>query len=173
MFRRATRACFMSYDIFLQAFRNGEKASGDAGAARAVIERFPFKHQPEFDAFDIDVDGGSIEMYASGLDGKGDAFTGAMIALRGLSGSMADFIYEFCDAAGFVIFNPGNPLTLIVPREDLVQHLPAKVATELPQVPVANGAEMFAALRGGYKGWSEYRDRVVRETQSGGSGGGT
>jgi hypothetical protein len=164
----------MSYDVFLQAFRGGNAGPADAPAARAVVERFAFRHEPEFGALDITLsDGAEIEMYAKGLLDGGQPFTGAMIALRGMTDSMASFIYEFSRAAGCVIFNPAEQPSVLVPREDLAGHLPADVARDMVKIPVRNGAEVLAALRGGFKEWAAYRDQIVKAGQGGGPASGT
>ncbi len=54
----------MSFDVFLLSFRDGRNGPADAAAARAVLERYKFRHEPEFDAFHVEFsDGSSVEMF--------------------------------------------------------------------------------------------------------------
>jgi hypothetical protein len=91
----------MSFDVFLLSFRDGRNGPADAAAARAVLERYKFRHEPEFDAFHVEFsDGSSVEMFSGGLDGASAEFDGAMFALRGSSEGIGEFIFEFSRAAG-------------------------------------------------------------------------
>ena len=86
----------MSFDVFLLSFRDGRNGPADAAAARAVLERYKFRHEPEFDAFHVEFsDGSSVEMFSGGLDGASEEFDGAMFALRGSSEGIGEFIFEF------------------------------------------------------------------------------
>ena len=163
----------MSFDVFLVTFREGCKGSADPTAARAVLERTRYQHQPEFNAYDISFEDGShVEMYADGLDGGEKPFDGAMFALRGFSDGIGSFIFEFSRAAGCVIFPAMEPPCVLLPREDLAAHLPADLKQDRERIPVASGAELLAALSGGYDSWRAYRDHVVR-TSGGRPAGGT
>lgn len=140
----------MSFDLFLVTFRDGVKATADATAARAVLERTRYDHRPEFDAYDISfADGSHVEMYAGGLHGGDKPFDGAMFAVRGFSDAIAAFIFEFSRAAGCVIFPAMEPACVIIPREDLMAHLPTDLGGEFQRVEIASGAELLAALDGG------------------------
>src|SRR5688500_8447862 len=152
----------MSFDLFLIIFRNGKNAAADAVAAGAVLDRFRYDHRPEFDAYDIHFEDGShLEMYAGGLAGGDEAFDGAMFALRGLSDSIGNFIYEFSRAAGSAIFPAMHPPCVLLSREDLAAHLPPDLGDDLQRIPVTSGAEVLAALSGGHDAWRAYRDHVV------------
>ena len=158
----------MSFDLFLVTFRNGGKATADAAAARAVLERSRYNRRPEFDAYDVNFeDGSQIELYAEGLEGGEKPFDGGMFALRGLSDAIGSFIFEFSRAAGCVIFPAMEPACVLLPREDLAAHLPADLGGDFQRIPVTSADELLAALDGGYDGWRAYRDRVL-----GSSGGG-
>jgi len=86
-----------------------------------------------------------------------------MIALRGSSEPIGDFIFDFSRAAGCVIFPAMQPACVLIPREDLVTHMPANAIEGREQIFVASGGEVLAALSGGYAAWRVYRDRVVRQ----------
>jgi hypothetical protein len=100
-------------------------------------------------------------MYAGGLDGGDKPFDGAMFALRGFSDAIGEFIFDFSRAAGCVIFPAMDPPCVLLPREDLAAHLPPDLSDSFQHIPVASGAELLAALQGGYDAWRDYRDHVV------------
>jgi hypothetical protein len=157
----------MSFDLFLVAFRSGAEATADVVGARSVLERFQHRHRPEFNAYDVDfADGSHVEMYASGLDG-GEPFDAAMLALRGFSNSIGDFVFEFSSAAGFVIFPAMEPACVLIPGGDLAAHLPADLGDDFQRIPVSSGAELLAALNGGYEAWRAYRDHALRAADAG------
>ena len=162
----------MSFDLFLMAFRNGDNTTADAAAARAVLERFRYDRQPEFDYYDVNFEDGShVEMYADGLHGGDKPFGGAMFVLRGISDSVASFVFEFSRAAGCVVFPAMEPACVLLPREDLAAHLPADLGEKFQRIPVGSGAELLAALNGGYDAWRAYRDHVVRASGAAPAGG--
>jgi hypothetical protein len=162
----------MSFDLFLVTFRNGDKATADATAAREVLERTRYGHRPEFDAYDVSFDdGSSLEMYAGGLHGGDKPFEGGLFALRGLSGPIGSFIFDFARAAGCVIFPAMEPACVLLPRSDLAAHLPTDLGEDFQRIPVTSGAELLAALNGGYDAWRAYRDHVLRVSGANPAGG--
>ena len=151
----------MSFDLFLVTFRDGGRATADAAAARAVLERTRYDHRPEFDAYDVNFEDGShVEMYAGGLHGGDKPFDGGMFALRGLSDAIGAFVFEFSRAGGCVIFPAMEPACVLMPREDLAAHLPTDLGDDVQRIQVSSGAELLAALNGGYDAWRAYRDQV-------------
>lgn len=162
----------MSFDLLLTTFRNGGPAAADAAAARRVLERTRYVHRPKFDAYDINFEDGShVQMFAGGLHGGDKPFDGAMFAMRGFSEAIGTFIFEFSRAAGCVIIPALGPSCVLLPREDQAAHLPAKVSECLQQIPIANGAELLAAVSGGFNAWRDYRDHVVPKSGGGPAGG--
>jgi hypothetical protein len=152
----------MSFDVFLVAFRNGAKAAADAVAARAVLERFKYQYQPEFQKYEVNfTDGSSVEMYVNGLEGGEEEFDGGMLALHGISDGVGAFIFEFARSGGCVIFPAMEPACVLLPREDLAAHLPDDLGHDFQRIPVTSGAEVLAALKGGYDAWRAYRDKIV------------
>jgi hypothetical protein len=161
----------MSFDLFLVRFRDGGKVTADAAAARAVLERNRYEHRPEFNAYDINFgDGSHVEMYADGLHGDDKPFDGGMFALRGFSGAIGEFVFEFSRAAGCVIFPAMEPACVLLPRDDLVSHLPTDLGEKFRRIPVASGPELLAALKGGYDSWRAYRDHVLSVLDGGQAG---
>jgi hypothetical protein len=158
----------MSFDVFAQAFRDGDAGTADAAAARAIVSEFPHRHDPQFNSYDVEfADGSHLEMYAGGLDGK-KPFSGAMFALRGISDAIGDFIFRFTRASGGVLLPAMEPACVLLTNESQAQHLPSDMRDDFQVITISSGAELLAALEGGYDTWRAYRDRVV-----GGPAGGT
>lgn len=154
----------MSYDVFAQAFRDGGSATGDAAAARAVIAGEVHSHDPQFDLYDVQfADGSYLEMYAGGLDGR-KSFNGAMFAIRSFGGPIGDFMFRFCRAAGFVLFAAKEAPCVLLTEQRQSGHLPVGMVDDFRVIMVTSGAELLAALHGGYEGWRNYRDKIVSET---------
>ncbi|HID74465.1 MAG TPA: hypothetical protein EYP56_00535 [Planctomycetaceae bacterium] len=154
----------MSFDVFLVTFRDGSNAQADRRAARAVLDSFDFAHDPESSCYEINFnDGTHLEMYTAGLHDDNQDFSTAMFALRGLSDEIAEFMYEFSKAAGSVMFPAMEPPCVLIPREDLVAHLPQDLADECARIPIADAKELHAALIGGYDSWRAFRDQVIAD----------
>ncbi len=153
----------MSFDIFLVAFRDGERINADVDAARSVLNCYQFKHTPELGAYIINFsDDSSLEMYCESLHDNDRSFSGGMVALRGLTKSVSTFIYDFSRAAGCVILPAMEPPILILPKGDLAVRVPKGISENRKIIPVSNGLELLAVLRGGYEGWQAYRDQVMK-----------
>jgi hypothetical protein len=151
----------MSFDIFAQAFRDGDAGTAEADAARAILSEIPHKRDSKFDSYDIEfADGSHLEMYAGGLDRR-KPFTGAMFALRGVSDAIGDFIFRFTHAAGCVLFPAMEPACVLLTDDDQSQHLPSDIRDKFQIITISSGAELLAALEGGYETWRAYRDRTV------------
>ena len=63
-----------------------------------------------------------------------------------------------------------EPACVLLPREDLAAHLPTDLGDDFPRIPVASGAELLAALNGGYDAWRAYRDHVLHMSDAGPAG---
>jgi hypothetical protein len=151
----------MSFDVFAQAFRDGSGGAGDVAAARAVISTVCYKHNSEFRSYNVEFpDGSELEMYADPLDGS-KPFAGAMFALRALTDSVANFMFEFTRAAGWVLLPAMEPACILLVSEEQSKHLPEDLSADRQVIVVSSGGELAAALDGGYDSWRAYRDRVV------------
>jgi hypothetical protein len=105
-------------------------------------------------------DGSHLEIFAGGLDGK-KPFDGAMFAIREISDAVGDFIFRFSRAAGCVLFPAMSPVCVLLTDQDQSHHLPAGMSDDSQVITVSNGAELLAALDGGYDTWRAYRDKVL------------
>lgn len=158
----------MSFDVFAQAFRDGDAGVPDAAAARAILSQIPHAHDPQFDSYDVEFpDGTHLEMYAGGLDGN-KPFDGAMFVLRGISDAIGDFMFRFTRAAGCVLLPAMEPACVLLTDENQSQHLPPDMLADFQVITISSRAELLAALAGGYDTWRAHRDRIV-----GGPAGGT
>ena len=159
----------MSFDIHLMAFRNGDPVAADRAAARAFVDSIEHRLEPEFNAYSLTLhDGASVEMYATGLHTDAEAFQGAMIALRGLSDSVCDFIYNFCVASSCIAIPAMDPGCVLVPDESMIGDFPDGFTDDFPIVHIQSGADVGIALEGGYDAWAAFRDRMLRDTRSSG-----
>lgn len=157
----------MSFDVFAQSFRNGTNAAADVAAARSVMSSVDYAHKPEFDSFYISFnDGSHLEMFAGGLKSDEEVFDGAMFAIRGMSQSVVDFIFKFCEASGCVMLPAMEPAYVLLASQDLANHLPSGIVNRFQQIVVKDGAELMAALCGGFKGWQAYRDQIAFTSKS-------
>jgi HAD superfamily hydrolase (TIGR01509 family) len=138
----------MSFDLFLEAFRDGKAVVANASAASAVLNRYQYTKDPYGYWITLE-DGYCLEFYARGLDGK-EAFNGAMAALRRvISPAIGDFVFDFARAAGCVVSPAMEPPCVLVPDESLLAHLPGDQQTRA--LIVKNGDELVSAIGGGFK----------------------
>lgn len=151
----------MSFDVFSQAFRDGDSATADAHAARAILSQVNHTHEPEHDFYGVEfADGSHLEIYAAGLDGR-ESFTGVMFALRGTSELIGNFMFEFTRASGCVLFPAMETPCILITNKDHERHLPSGMSNDYQVIHIASGAELLAALEGGFDTWRAYRDRVI------------
>lgn len=151
----------MSFDLFLQAFANGEQADASREGVGAVLYRFPHDGPGTYGFYRVPVypDGGTIEFAAGGLDGS-KPFQGASFHLHGFGMESVAFIFEIAQAGRMVIFNPqahDTPLALLPPGVP---------ASDLPSAVdnwghVASADALMAALSNDFARWASFRDSVV------------
>jgi len=106
----------MSYDISLQKILNGDSNICTPEEAEACINLLKTVHIDEPDEFGFVVlefdDGSSVEVH---LWKDQKAITGLTFFTRGISLSMAEFIYNMAVAGNFVILDTGGEDTLESP----------------------------------------------------------
>lgn len=151
----------MSFDVFAQAFHNGNAGNANAAAARAVLSALPHTHDPQSHFYDIELpDGSHLEMYAQGLDGK-KPFKGAMFSIRTLSDALGNFIFCFTQAADCVLLPTLDPPCALLTNANQAPHLPPDLCSKFRTITISDGPELLAAFEGGYDAWHAYRDRIV------------
>ena len=159
----------MSFDLHLMAFRHGNSAVANRDAARAFVETVEHRFEPEFNAYSLTMhDGAHVEMFATGLHTESKPFHGAMIALRGLSDSICDFVYHMCIASSCVAIPSMDPCCVLVPNEGMISDFPVGFTDDFPVVHVRSGRDVGIALEHGYDAWATFRDRVIRDARNSG-----
>lgn len=124
----------MSFEMFVQAFRDSDAVDLPADAFRVVWEPYVDEHEPEFQFRHVTTDDGAAELY-------GDAD----LMITGFSGEQVmDLIVEHLTAAGAVLLVPGVATMLV--RDDQRPHLPAELRDAAVTV-VGSGADIMRVLR--------------------------
>lgn len=124
----------MSFDIYLQAFRDGDACEGDGDAALALLR--PFIASRDKDFVRLATQDGEADVY--GVDDPGNGLT-----FNHVSGRAAwDLIYAVARSAGFVVM-PVDCGSLL-PDESFTMHLPDGIPE--PIVTVGSGEEILAAV---------------------------
>ncbi|MEO5898523.1 MAG: hypothetical protein ABIR68_00165 [Ilumatobacteraceae bacterium] len=127
----------MSFDIFLQSFRDGEGGAGDGDAALALLE--PFVVRRENGCAQIATADGGADVY--GLD---DAATGLMI--NHVSGrAIYSLLYDIARCARFVVMPVG--CATCVSDEAMKEHLPSALANDV--VVIASGDALQRIIESG------------------------
>jgi hypothetical protein len=116
---RSGQSALVSFDIFLQAFRNGGGSVGDGSAVLRLIEGM-VTHRGNGWASIATADG-EADIY--GLD---DPATGVMA--NHLSGAADALLYDIARSAGFVVMPTGCPTCL--PDGAMHEHLPAELVVD-------------------------------------------
>jgi hypothetical protein len=165
----------MSFDLFFQACRSGTQpverknpvtgevqtsvpveplSAEDVRAIRGVLARAGAREPDEFGCFVVELgDGGGAEVFAR------DLANGCMVALRGLTPDLLQFLYDLLAAARWVLLPAmeGNPAVVKSPG------LASGFADDFPEVVCGSPEELGALLSGGYDAWRKYRDQIVGE----------
>ncbi|MDR3159291.1 MAG: hypothetical protein LBU11_09890 [Zoogloeaceae bacterium] len=150
----------MSFDLFLEHFKDQESAPVSRERIREVLRR----HGQRDDRFEfVEFTDGSHFAVNSSFEDPDEEFTGCSFNLRHFSEAIMMFVFEVAAASDMVIFNaqgmdtPENPV-LIVLDPAQIPELP-----ELDYQPVvcASPAHLAQLLGVGFASWEAYRDRVV------------
>jgi hypothetical protein len=150
----------LSFDIFVQGFKSGDRSAVDREVFLAALGP-SLKHSG--DNFDLQTpDGGSAAVY--GLDN--DPFDGCMFALHGdLSPLLADTIVAAAKAGRCAIYWPADEMLFAYPDPAILSDLPSDPEAPTP-VYCASGTELRRLIASGLNAWKNYRDQVVRRTDS-------
>lgn len=125
----------MSFDIFLQAFRDGEAAPGDGAAALAILDPLVVERNGASFAVIRTADG-TADVYGLATPDRGFLF-------NHVEGRAAwDVIYAVAHAARFVVMPVGCDTLLVdaAQRDELPDELHDDVRV------ISSGAELLAAL---------------------------
>jgi hypothetical protein len=156
----------MSFDVFLQRFEAGQSAQVSRERVLAVLRATKFHPLHSADYYAVEFpDGSDVEFAADGLQGTGD-FKGCAFFIHGMSQHLVRFMLEVAKAGDMVILPAMEPFVPILSLAEQQKQLPAELAENDPE-PVLCGSpeELEILLSGGYEGWQNYRDRVLRENR--------
>lgn len=105
-------------------------------------------------------DGGSAEAYFDAL-GDDSEFSGGMLALRGLSPDLTQFMYSLAEEGNLAMLPAMEGVETIVTSNANAQ----RVASRWPDVIVVSlPDELHVILSQGLDGWKSYRDQIVDDT---------
>jgi hypothetical protein len=167
----------MSFDIFFQPCRyTGElvtKKNRLTGKVQSVVLSEPLSdmelndvqqvfrranaHSPdEFGCYVVQLeDGGSAEVFGSKLA------TGCMVALRGMTGDLIQFLFDLLKAGNWVMLPAMEDNVAIISSSGFLRNVP----DDFPRVVVCNSApELGVLLSNGVEEWEKYRNQVQRAT---------
>lgn len=158
----------MSYDVFMQAFREGGPGEASRDGAMRVIRAAgdQVELQP-WGFFVTCADGGHAEVSASELSGEGE-FVSTMFSIRGsFTQELAQFIYAFAREANMVLIAPdgsGTSATFACTREEQMTHVAGISGTEnCPKVVISSGEEAHRLLKEGYLEWRTFAEKVRKQ----------
>lgn len=141
----------MSFDVFLQ-YAQRETPRDAVAKVDQVVRAFGGGARQEAGYFFDLSDDGAIELF---LEADGD---NAMLALRSLTPETVRFIRETMKATGWVLLTADDDACAAlsaIPSEDVQEGFPGiKIVT--------TDADIEAFLQGGFDGWADYRDQVVK-----------
>jgi len=156
----------VSFDVFLQRFADGGSAQVDRRRVREVLGAANYRGPDDFGFYVVAFpDGVEVEFSAGGLE-SGKSFTGCAFHIRGFGDDLMTFVFDIARAGDMVIIPAmeGSPLLLISERQK--NNVPADLQERFQSIVVGSAGELGAVLRGGLKGWSAYRDHVLRRSRA-------
>lgn len=97
--------------------------------------------------------GDEVELFDQGQH------AGCMVALHSLTPDVCAFLFDLVDHSGLFMLP-----TIAEPRAVRARNNPRPPFPDrsLQELEIADGAELYAFLSGGYDAWSAYRDQQVR-----------
>ncbi len=156
----------MSFDVFLQRFRNSESADVERRPVREVLDAASYRGPDEFGFYVVAFpDGIEVEFSAKGLESQ-EPFTGCAFHIRGFGDDLMKFMFDVARAGDMVIIPAmeGNPLVLV--SEAQAREIPSDLRESFRSIVVGSAKELGAVLSGGFEGWSAYRDHVLRQSNA-------
>lgn len=153
----------MSFDVFLQRFKDGNSAEADRLPIREVLSESAYRGPDEFGFYVVAFPGGGdVEFSAKGLESQ-EPFTGCAFHIRGFSDGLVKFIFDVALAGNMVILPAmeGNPLVMV--SESQAREIPSDLREDCRPIVVRSGEELGAVLSGGFEGWAAYRNQILRQ----------
>jgi hypothetical protein len=155
----------MSFDVFLIRFKNGEAADVDRLPVLEVLKATTYRDLNKGFYAVTFPDGFHVEFNAGGLESQ-EKFDGCAFHIRGFGNSLMKFMLEIARAGDMVMFPAmeGNPLIMV--SEEQRKNVPVDLLASFPPVVVSSEDELGAVLKGGFQGWSAYRDYVLEKSKA-------
>jgi hypothetical protein len=155
----------MSFDVFLMRFKNGKSADVDRLPVLEVLKATMYRDLND-GLYVVNLrDGVHVEFFAKDLESQ-SAFKGCSFGIRGFGECLMKFMLDIAKAGDMVMLPAmkGNPLIMV--SEQQRRNVPADLLASFPPVVVNSADELAAVLRGGFQGWSAYRDYVVEKSKT-------
>ena len=155
----------MSFDLFLQSFSQGEPAPANVSGARDFLTSLENYNPNEFGWVNVKLPSGDeIEICGEGLWNDDESFEGAALHLHGLTQERINFIYNFANAAEFVIFNAqaneNEPLALMPPSFQK-ENLPKDIEDSAAQISCEK--ELWLLISDDFSRWQKFCDQVLSD----------
>jgi hypothetical protein len=152
----------MSFDIFMQHFKDGKAAEAPRDAILELLRSSQHTEADRFGFYHVALaDGLTVEFSAKGLESSG-TFSGCAFQVRAFGDRLAEFVYQVACAGKMVIMPATRDAIAILVSAEMKQHLPDDLLANLTPVVIGSSAELKVLLATGFDGWRMYRDQVVR-----------
>jgi hypothetical protein len=152
----------MSFDIFLQHFKDGKAAEAPRDSILELLRSSQHTEADRFGFYHVTfADGVTVEFSAKSLESAG-TFSGCVFHVRAFGDRLAQFVYQIASAGKMVIMPATREAIAVLVSAEMKQHLPDDVLANLTPVVIGSPAELKALLATGFDGWRMYGDQVVR-----------
>jgi hypothetical protein len=153
----------MSFDIYLLRFKDGKPVETDRAPILEVLKTYSYRSPDKYSFYDVAFPGGgSVEFSASGLESE-EPFNGCAFFIRGLSDGLMKFMFDVARAGELVIFPVMKDSPCILVSQSQAKEVPPDVSKNFKLIVVTSAEELGSLLKGGFAGWSAYRDHVLRQ----------
>ena len=156
----------MSFDIFLQKFRNGTPAEVPRSGILALLKSKQYTGPDKFGFYDIQFhDGVRVEFSAKSLESNG-SFKGCAFHIRAFSKQLVEFIFDVAHAGNMSIIPTTEDAIVLLLSEDDKRELPSDVLERFHSILLTSAEELHLVLQQGYAGWPKYREQVAGSSVS-------
>ena len=158
----------MSFDLYLQRFQAGCKASADKAGLLSLLRSHSVGPPDEFGFYVIKFsDGSSVELSASGLESE-ENFTSCAFHLREFSPHVISFIFDVASETQMVILNTQGEdsetsPSLLLLQSTKLDDLPSDIGFR--PVYYSSSEDLSRKLGLGIEGWKSYRMQVVSSAE--------
>ncbi len=151
----------MSFDIFLQKFKNGAPAEVSRSGILALLKSQHYTGPDSLGFYDIRfADGVSVEFSAQGLESS-EVFEGCAFHVRGFSEQLVEFVFDVARAGSMAIIPVTEDPVVLLTSENDQRELPSDVLRDFHIILLMSAAELQLILQQGYTVWSKYREQAA------------